>query len=190
MRILYIGNLWEGSTALQRAHALEELGHSLALLDSTQPLWGLKGLFRRVVRKFSGHSIDVTGTNQRAIELAKEGDYDIAWIDKGLTIKPGTLRRVQASNASVHLVSYSPDDMMGKHNQSPRYLAGISLYEEKKTQAMRELDRVELRLNDADIILAERKTYLKELKKERDQAAKFKDLDVKIKRNNEFLKCA
>ncbi|MBD3209659.1 chromosome segregation protein SMC, partial [Candidatus Woesearchaeota archaeon] len=62
-------------------------------------------------------------------------------------------------------------------------IAGISVYEEKKEKALRELARVEERLNEADIILAERHTYLKELKTERDQAQKFKDLDDKIKQN-------
>ena len=35
----------------------------------------------------------------------------------------------------------------------------------------------------SDIVLAERGTYMKELKKERDQAQKFKDLEEKLKRN-------
>ncbi|MCF7866621.1 AAA family ATPase, partial [Candidatus Woesearchaeota archaeon] len=62
-------------------------------------------------------------------------------------------------------------------------IAGISVYEEKKQKALRELERVEGRINEAQIILAERKTYLKELKADRDKASKFKDLDDKIKRN-------
>ncbi len=62
-------------------------------------------------------------------------------------------------------------------------IAGISIYEEKKAKALRELDRVEQKLNDAEIVLAERKTYLRELKRERNQALKFKELDEKIKRN-------
>lgn len=66
-------------------------------------------------------------------------------------------------------------------------IAGISIYEEKKEKAMRELTRVEEKLNEADIVLAERKTYLRELKKERDQAQKFKELDEKIKRNKATL---
>ncbi len=55
-------------------------------------------------------------------------------------------------------------------------IAGISVYEEKKDKALRELNRVEEKLNEAQIILAERETYLKELKKERNQALKFKEL--------------
>ncbi len=62
-------------------------------------------------------------------------------------------------------------------------IAGISVYEDKKQKAVRELERVDGRLKEADIILAERETYLKELKKERDQAQKYKVLDSKIMTN-------
>jgi len=62
-------------------------------------------------------------------------------------------------------------------------ISGISLYEDKKNKAINELNKVEEKLNNAAIVLAERKTYLDELKKDRDQAQKYKDLDEKIKAN-------
>ncbi|MBT7496771.1 chromosome segregation protein SMC [Candidatus Woesearchaeota archaeon] len=62
-------------------------------------------------------------------------------------------------------------------------IAGISVYEEKKQKAVRELDRVEERLNGAEIILKEKQTHLRELKKDRDQALKYKDLNDKIRHN-------
>ncbi len=62
-------------------------------------------------------------------------------------------------------------------------IAGISLYEEKKQSALRELDKVDGKLNEADIILTERKAYLRELKKERDQALRYKEMADKIKQN-------
>lgn len=62
-------------------------------------------------------------------------------------------------------------------------IAGIGVYEEKKNKALNELQKVEERVNEAEIILNERKTYLKELKKERDHALKYKELDEKINRN-------
>jgi len=62
-------------------------------------------------------------------------------------------------------------------------IAGLSLYEEKKEKALRELQRVEEKMSEVEIILAERKTHLTELKRDRDQALKFKDLNDKIKRN-------
>ncbi|MBR9692427.1 chromosome segregation protein SMC [Candidatus Woesearchaeota archaeon] len=78
-----------------------------------------------------------------------------------------------------HLIEMSTNE----RRQIIEEIAGISIYEDKKAKAIRELDRVEEKLNEADIVLAERKTYLRELKKERNQALKFKELDEKIKRN-------
>ena len=62
-------------------------------------------------------------------------------------------------------------------------IAGLSIYEEKKEKALRELQRVEEKMNEVEIILAERKTHLQELKRDRDQALKFKDLNDKIRMN-------
>ncbi|MBU0461591.1 MAG: AAA family ATPase, partial [Nanoarchaeota archaeon] len=63
-------------------------------------------------------------------------------------------------------------------------ISGISVYEDKKQKALNEIERVEGKLKEAEIVLAERETYLKELKKERDQARRYKDLETKIKTNN------
>lgn len=62
-------------------------------------------------------------------------------------------------------------------------IAGIGIYEEKKEKAVKELERVEERLREAEIILAEKNRRLKELKSDRDQALKYKDLSDKIKVN-------
>ena len=79
----------------------------------------------------------------------------------------------------VRLVEMSPNE----RREIIEEISGISIYEEKKTKAVRELERVEEQLKEADIVLKERETHLKELKKERDQALKFQELDEKIKRN-------
>lgn len=79
----------------------------------------------------------------------------------------------------VNLIEMSPL----QRREMIEQIAGLSVYEEKKEKALRELQRVEEKMNEVDIILAERKTHLQELKKDRDQALKFKDLNDKIKRN-------
>ncbi len=83
----------------------------------------------------------------------------------------------------VRLVEMSSND----RREIIEEISGISIYEEKKTKAVRELERVEEQLKEADIVLSERKTYLKELKKERDQALKFRELDEKIRRNKKTV---
>ncbi len=59
-------------------------------------------------------------------------------------------------------------------------ISDVSAYEDKKHKAILELNKVEEKLNSAEIILKERGVYLKELKKDRDQALKFKELKNKI----------
>jgi len=66
-------------------------------------------------------------------------------------------------------------------------IAGINIYEDKKQKALNELNKVEEKLKESDIILAERQAYLRELKKERNQAMKFKELDEKKKRKSKEL---
>jgi len=77
------------------------------------------------------------------------------------------------------------------HSQERRKIleeiAGISVYEDKKNKTMRELEKVEAKLSEADIILTERNTHLKELKKERDQALKYKNLEGKRDQNKASL---
>ncbi len=79
----------------------------------------------------------------------------------------------------VRLVEMSPIE----RRQIIEEIAGIGVYEEKKQQALNELQKVGEKLNEAEIILKERETYLKELKKDRDQALKYKELNDKIKQN-------
>ncbi len=66
-------------------------------------------------------------------------------------------------------------------------ISGISVYEEKKQKAINELNKVDEKLKEAGIILAERETQLKELKKERDQATKYHELAQSIKTNKASL---
>jgi len=79
----------------------------------------------------------------------------------------------------VRLVEMSPVE----RRQIIEEIAGISVYEEKKNKALKELDKVEQKLSEAGIILKERQSHLKELKKDRDQALKYRELSNKIKQN-------
>jgi chromosome segregation protein len=60
-------------------------------------------------------------------------------------------------------------------------IAGIGVYEERKQAALRDLEKVEQRLEQATIILKERDGFMKELKKDRDTALKYKELNDNVK---------
>lgn len=85
----------------------------------------------------------------------------------------------------VKFVEMSPID----RRQIIEEIAGISIYEEKKHKALLELQKVGEKLKETEIVLIERNTYLKELKKDRDQALKYKDMNEKVRQNKgSFLK--
>ena len=66
-------------------------------------------------------------------------------------------------------------------------ISDVTLYEEKKHKALLELQHVDEQLNNAEIILKERKVYLQELKKDRDQALKFKEMKERVDSNRATL---
>jgi len=79
----------------------------------------------------------------------------------------------------VRLVEMSTNERRGLVEE----ISGISIYEEKKQKALRELEKVGQKIEEAEIILKERNGYLRDLKKDRDQALKYKQLNDKIKVN-------
>ncbi|MBI4150619.1 AAA family ATPase, partial [Candidatus Woesearchaeota archaeon] len=66
-------------------------------------------------------------------------------------------------------------------------IAGIGMYEEKKQHALNDLAKVEENLSQVGIILKERESYLKDLRKDRDHALKFKELNDRLRTNKATL---
>ncbi|MBI2147161.1 chromosome segregation protein SMC [Candidatus Woesearchaeota archaeon] len=83
----------------------------------------------------------------------------------------------------VHFTEMAPEERRVLLEE----ISGISIYEDKKQKAMHDLEKVEERLKECDIILKERHDRLNELKKERDQATKHKELHDAIKKNKASL---
>ncbi|MFH1591680.1 MAG: chromosome segregation protein SMC [archaeon] len=77
----------------------------------------------------------------------------------------------------VEFVEMNPE----KRRHIIEEVAGISVYEEKKQKALNELGKVEGKLSEAEIVLAERKSRLDELRTDRDQAMKYRDLETRQK---------
>lgn len=129
-RILYVGPLWYGSTCLQRMEAFKFLGHSILSIDTTlnREQCRVKQLIEQLTVKICGPR-DLVQANINIRKLIKENEFDILWIDKGLTILPETISQVKESIPSIVVVSYSPDDMMNPNNQSKSYLRSIPLYD-------------------------------------------------------------
>src|SRR3989344_3616230 len=124
----------------------------------------------RIVRQ-NGQSIykinDVVHTRQQVVDM-----LSIAKIDPDG-------HNIVLQGDIVHFMEMKTEE----RRQLIEEISGISVYEDKKQKAINELTKVEEKLNEATIIMTEREANLRELKKDRDQAVKYKDLEKNIKSN-------
>lgn len=67
--------------------------------------------------------------NEQIRSMVQKKHYDVIWIDKGHTIFASTLRFVKKISPQTIIVSYSPDNMLLRHNQTQQYLETIPLYD-------------------------------------------------------------
>ncbi len=131
LKILYIGPIRRGSTTKQRMIALQDLGHKLTKVN-THPEWVVRKEWRlhnRIIRRLFG-PMDLASTNEAIINHLEKEQFDLLWIDKGLTIEPDTFKAVGSLQDKCLIVGYSPDDMTGnKRNQSRRFLRSLRYYD-------------------------------------------------------------
>jgi spore maturation protein CgeB len=131
MKILFVGPLNHGSTSLQRLHALENIGHSLSVINSA-PAWLMQNkqpfLYYRIINKIFGPP-DLGLVNRQIKKFISQDKIDILWLEKGLEIKPDTLRDIKQYSPNTTIVGYSVDDMGSRHNQSKNFLACLPHYD-------------------------------------------------------------
>ena len=128
MKILYVGDLWHGSTAAHRLNAMKEIGDCDAIDSTIRFNSKLIHLLHWVSVKVKYHW-DITGVNTDILRSIQQTVYDVVWIDKGLHIYPSVLKRIKSEYPNSFLVSYSPDDMFNPANQSHWYLKSIPTYD-------------------------------------------------------------
>lgn len=134
MRILSVGGFkgyGDSNTCLHRHWALKKIADSIDIVNTTQDkisfywriayhlfLWGLPLKLP-----------DETNANKRIIDLIHSNEYDVLWIDKGVTIYASTLQKFRQKQPQAKIIGYSPDNMALRHNQSQQYLESIPYYD-------------------------------------------------------------
>lgn len=127
MRILYIGQLWEGSTSLERMKALSVLGHTMIPFDTSPYSRGTIRPLQSIAARFNVGPI-LTRLNHALKQQASHlPDITHLWIDKGVWIYPETLRYLQVHTgaASIH---YTPDPQFLFH-RSRHFIRAVPLYD-------------------------------------------------------------
>ncbi|MBU2639647.1 MAG: chromosome segregation protein SMC [Nanoarchaeota archaeon] len=143
------------------------------VFDNTKNSFPLKSQeieVKRTVNQKGNSTYKINGetrTRQQVLDLLKTGKVDP---DGHNIVLQGDI---------THMAEMPADE----RRKVIENISGISLFEDKKIKALNELEKVDSRLSETEIIMTERETYLKELKKDRDQALKYKDLEKNINRN-------
>ena len=66
-------------------------------------------------------------------------------------------------------------------------ISGIADYEEKKNEALKELEKVQAKIKEAEIVMGERRSYLKVLESERKEAQKYQNMQEERKSHKATL---
>jgi spore maturation protein CgeB len=106
MRILYVGEIGPGQTALMRMRALERLGHSVFGVHTSEPwkraAWATRQLQRRTHR---GSVVDEI--NATILRVAREFKPAIVWADKQEFLRAETIQELRRLGAKT--VHFTPD---------------------------------------------------------------------------------
>lgn len=129
--VLYVGDARPGTTSEMRLRALVSLGFSVMPLGDNIPesLGELESFFLKASYKL-GVPLDRTGVNCAVVRAVERfAEPAILWIDKGVGIRPETLRRAKHANRALRVVGFSPDDMVARHNRSRFFTKCLPLYD-------------------------------------------------------------
>ena len=85
-------------------------------------------LFRAVLKKL-GYYPERNDENKKTKKSVLKKNYDIIFIEKGLSIRPSTLKYIKKKLPHSRLISYSLDDMMNPGNSSRFYRKGLKYYD-------------------------------------------------------------
>lgn len=128
--ILYVCNE-DKATTKQRLLALGEMNVELDIIYTyllSENLFLLKRIWRGIQFRLGFFPVR-NNENKQILKQAKMRKFDVLFVEKGLSIYPGTLRKVKLMQPAIKIVSYTLDDVMNPNNLSRQYKASVPLYD-------------------------------------------------------------
>jgi spore maturation protein CgeB len=136
-RILYVGQLFPGATALQRMQAFREIGCVVTPFDTMRYIDKLPPL-RRLLAYRLEMGPAIAAFNRALVKAAIAAEFDWLWIDKGTWVRPRTLEEIRKRTAAK-LVHYTPDAAIVL-NRTRAFVDSIPVYDAHVTTKSYELD--------------------------------------------------
>ena len=182
LKILFIGDLNEGTRSLMRAQILQKVAASVKCISNT-PVPFIAGVdkpttYTRILNKLRIPR-DEIGINKAILKIAESGgNFDVIWIEKSTMLKPSTLICLKKEYIKTKIISLSEDDMYAFHNRSRYYERGLKFYDLVFTTKIYNLNEL--------LILGAKKTqlfldsYHSELHRPLDNFITIKDKDINV----------
>jgi spore maturation protein CgeB len=119
------------ATTKQRLLALKDMKADVdviyhSLLNKKRPI-ALRAA-QAALRRLGFHP-EQNNENRQILDKVSEKNYDLLFIEKGLTIRPSTLRKVRQLQPAIKVISYFLDDIIHRHNFSHYYRKALHLYD-------------------------------------------------------------
>ncbi|TDT46735.1 glycosyl transferase family 1 [Maribacter spongiicola] len=132
MKILSVG--WfrsTSSTSLHRNKALQKVAKEIDTVElgTKKSNFWFKMAYHLFQKSIPVSLPDSTHANENILNYVRKKYYDIVWIDKGIVINKKTLQAIKKISANTKIVSFSPDNMVMRHNQSQNYLDSLPYYD-------------------------------------------------------------
>lgn len=138
MRIFYIGQLWEGSTSLERMKVINGLGHSTVPFDVSPFSAGSSRLLQSVAWRFNAGPV-VAKMNQAIWrEVNDLQGVTHIWVDKGVWVYPDTIQYLK-ERTGARAIHYTPDSQIVSQ-RSRHFMSSIPLYDALVTTKEWEVD--------------------------------------------------
>jgi spore maturation protein CgeB len=106
MKILYLGEISAGQTALMRMRALERLGHTVHGVH-TGDAWRRSSWAKRQIQRRAQRGSIVDGINEAVIAAARAFSPQLVWADKQQFLRLETVEALHKTGA--RLVHFTPD---------------------------------------------------------------------------------
>lgn len=130
LKILSVGKFLKSSnTALHRSWALDKIAEHVNHVNTEAYSLYSKAINKLFNLGFNFPLPDILDVNTKIKGLVKRNDYDVIWIDKGLTINASTLKYIKKRLPDCKIISYTADNMALRHNQSFNFLKCFKLYD-------------------------------------------------------------
>jgi spore maturation protein CgeB len=138
MRILYISQLREGSTSLERMKVLNGLGYETVPFNVSTFIGSASRVFQSVACRFNVGPIVTRMNREIRKQTGSLRGVTHIWVDKGVWIYPETLQHLKKLTGA-QAIHYTPDSQIVSQ-RSRHFMASIPLYDALVTTKEWEVD--------------------------------------------------